>query len=73
MGNVGGWTLAGGVVEFIGLMSGEIDSRVIGDGTFSRRRAESLHASVIDPPPRVSMPSALLSISSSPFIETQTL
>jgi|SRR5271156_1993776 len=59
MGKVGGRTWAGGLVEFMGLMSGDIDSRVIGECTFSRRRAESLHASVIDPPPRVSMLSAL--------------
>jgi hypothetical protein len=59
MGNVGGRTWDGGLVEFMGLMSGDIDSCVIGDCTFSRRRAESLHASVIDPPPRVRMLSAL--------------
>ena len=38
-----------------------IDSVVIGDCTFSRRRAESLHASVMDPPPSVKILSALKS------------
>jgi hypothetical protein len=47
MGSLGDLTCDGGV-EFIGLIKEAITSRVIGDGTFSIRRAASLHASVIE-------------------------
>ena len=58
IGKVGDLTCSGGFL-FIGLINGGISDLFIGEGRFSSRRAESLHASVIEPPPRVRIQSAL--------------